>query len=458
MDFLGLLIDRLEKDSTLIGMPLTKFAREVLQYRPWKGQREINRLVEEGHRRIFIGTGHGIGKTSNMAVVVCWAMATWLPRPTVITTAPTGRQVRDLLWREIRNLWNSSPELSAMGTCLVQRLDLGDKWFALGFSTDDPVRLQGIHNQRLLFVIDEANGFPESLWEAIDTCVTNNDAQIVAIGNCIVPYGTFYRGFSSDKVATLKISAREHPNVRRDKELIPGAVTKQWIEDFEDKYKSTPQIVKARIDAVFPSTSNYGLISSDLLQTAKQRQAKTEWPVILSCDVSRFGDNKTVLAKLKGQRLVSFTVWQHQRLTETAKRIRVEFEREGQFVVIDDDGLGGGVTDILHEWGIPVVPFHNGGKPDNEEKFVDAISEAYFLVKESLENGSLCFSIDDDELDMQLISRDYSITSSSKIKLEAKEKYINRTGLSSPDKADSLAMGWQVVNRVWNMRIRATAG
>lgn len=465
MHFLEMAIDRLEDvaaGSSLVGMRCNEFFRDVLNVRLWRKQRRLNDTIdasfrrlrddeaESRDRRIFVRTGHGIGKTFDFAGVVCWAMACWDPPPVVITSAPTFRQVKDQLWREVRLMWNGTSKLRALGEALTTTINIAEKHYAFGFSTNKPARFQGIHAEFLLFVIDEANGFPETVWEAIDSCVTGGRSMIVAIGNPVVPYGRFYRGFAQPTVQTMKISARTHPNVRSGKELIAGAVTRQWVEELESDYSHRPDVVASRIDAEWPPASEFTLVSRELFRAALEVEAATTWPCVLAVDVARYGSNLTSVALQRGQRLERFWEWGKRSTVETANKVhRIFQEVNAETIVVDDDGVGGGVTDQLIALSLPVIPFHNGGRASDPERWVNAASEAYDHVKTGLERGLLSLS-EDEVLEMQITTRDYQIVPGSKMarmKLEPKGDYVRRTGLSSPDRADAWAMSvWGVMN------------
>lgn len=450
MQFLDMLADCLEDaPPPLVRMGSDEFARRVLGVRLWAGQRRINDAVAAGHRRVYVGTGHGIGKTFDCAHLVCWALATWDPPPVVITSAPTFRQVRDQLWREVRQMWNGSERLAHLAECMTTKVELDETHYAYGFSTNEPARFQGIHAPRLLFVIDEANGFPDKIKEAIDACMTGGGAQLVAIGNCVVPYGWFFRGFGDPSVRTMRISSRRHPNVRAGRELIRGAVTRGWIEEFEAEYASRPEIVASRVDAVFPSSASHGLIDREWLDAARSVEARTRWPVVLSVDVARYGDNLTVMTRQEGQLMARAWEWSKCGIDETARRVAREAREHGaDYVVVDDDGVGGGVTDILRSDGMPVVAFHNGGRADRPEVFTSQATEAYWAVRSHLEGRVLAADVSDG-LSLQLTTREYEMRPSGQIKLESKDEYRRRTGLGSPDRADSWAMGVWQVDRAW---------
>jgi len=325
-----------------------------------------------------------------------------------------------------------------------------DGWGAMGFSTNDPGRFQGYHNERLIFIIDEANAFPEKIWEAIDSCVVSAKNQVIAIGNPIQPHGRFFRGFSDPSITKFHLSSREHPNVIARKELIPGAVTAEWIEEFEQSYKSFPNIIISRIDGIFPTASVSSLISMDLIARAMLVEPKTKWPVILSLDVARFGDSLNVLTEFQGQLCVKQEEWGKTDTVGTADRVETRYRRAGaSSVVIDITGVGAGVFDILKRRGINVIPFVAGEKAKQKNQFFNSISEAWFLTKEALSNGLFSLGFSSSDLEVQLTMREYCFRSDKKFQIERKEDYRARTGFPSPDHADSFVMGAAHMIHLW---------
>lgn len=451
MLFAQLLVDELKNRrefNKLIGMPIGKFSREILNVDLWSRQEEFNDLVSEGHKRIHCKAGHGVGKTMDSAVIAMWLLATVRPAPVVITTAPTYRQVKDQLWKEIRYRWNGSPELRRMGEARGTRIDISDFHYAHGFSTNQPERFQGIHNPSIFIIVDEANGFPDDIYESIRSCIVNKKAQIIAIGNAVLPYGWFYNGFEDDKVASMSISSREHPNVVQDREIIPGAVTREWISEFEHEFRHSPQIVSSRIDAEFPSHSKNSLIHRDWVRSAYQQASGMTWPNVLSCDIARSGDNLCVASQLVGSMLKHQTEWGQATIPESAREIeRIHLAFKSDIIVVDDDGVGGGVTDMLRERGFPVVAFRGGQKAVDSDKFFNRISEAWWRARLLFENSAARLSdCQSPILETQLCSREW-LFDNKRIRVEPKDQYSKRTGFPSPDHADSYVMGiWQLFN------------
>ena len=123
--------------ATYAARPLA-FCEDVLGgERPWSRQAEVLEAVRD-HRRTAVRSGHGVGKSWTVARLALWWLYT-RPRSAVITTAPTERQVREVIWREIARAYRAS-RVPLGGRLLRSRIQLDDDWFALGCSTDEAER------------------------------------------------------------------------------------------------------------------------------------------------------------------------------------------------------------------------------------------------------------------------------------------------------------------------------
>jgi hypothetical protein len=410
----------------------------------------VNEWIQEGQTEIVVGAGHGIGKTIDLAGIACWAMATFDPTPIVITSAPTHRQVREQLWKEIRRLWNGAAVLRGMAEARGTLLKIHDGHYAHGFSTDQPGRFQGIHHYGpLIFIIDEGNEFPEDIWEAIDSCLTGGQSQLISIGNCVHPFGRFFRSFKSSRVCSTVISSREHPNVVSGRELIKGAVTLDWIKRFEEEWKSAPHVIQSRIDGIFPTGTNQAIIKYEWLQKAKLIRPATRWPSVLSVDVARFGENLTCVAHVRGQEIAQIEKWGHEDTVETARRVkRMAAIIKPEHIVVDAVGVGGGVADQLRAEGFAVYDFLSGAKPTSP-KFRNLASESWWSARDAFENELVSLTVRDPKLELQLSSREWFMSADKLITIEPKENYSKRTGNSSPDEADAVTMGVWLANKLW---------
>lgn len=160
-----------------------------------------------------------------------------------------------------------------------------------------------------------------------------------------------------------------------------------------------------------------------------------EGKVQIGCDVARFGDDKTVIYKRKGLKTIDCKVSSKQDTMTTAYQIWDMANRDPSInIVIDDGGLGGGVSDRLKELGAKVTRVNFGGAPDDKDKFTSAADELWFLFP--LDEADIP---DDPELMAELSGRQYGYDNKGRRKIEPKDEYKKRNG-KSPDRADALLL------------------
>ena len=123
-----------------------------------------------------------------------------------------------------------------------------------------------------------------------------------------------------------------------------------------------------------------------------------------------------------------------------------EYKKPQATINVDDDGVGGGVTDRLREiireenLNIDVVDCHNGGAPQDGEHFHDWITEAWDGFRERLRGGDIEL-LEDEDLVAQLSSRKYTLNSRGQIILEQKKEFKKRIK-RSPDRADAVILAF----------------
>lgn len=130
-------------------------------------------------------------------------------------------------------------------------------------------------------------------------------------------------------------------------------------------------------------------------------------------------------------------------------------------VKIDDDGVGGGVTDRLSEVvkaeGLPfeIIPVRNGSRADDSEYYENRGTELWALLRDMLEENlsehiqgseSQIQFPDDEKLVSQLTTRKYKMTSRGRLILERKED-MKKRGLPSPDRADAVVLAFAEISK-----------
>ena len=247
-----------------------RFAHDFLNVRLWRKQDQVLRAVRD-YRRVAVKAGNGLGKGFTAAVAVLWFIYSHKPA-TVLTTAPTARQVRHVLWREIRRLHRASP-YSIGGRMLHARFELDDDRFALGLSTDEVDQFQGFHSPNMLIVVDEAEGVSEEIYEAIDAVMTAGASKLLLIGNPTSVTGTFRRSFHEDRrlYHNITISALESPNVRQQRVVVPGLTTHEWVAERLALWGEDSSMYHARVLGDFSDRAEDTLISLARIEEAITR-------------------------------------------------------------------------------------------------------------------------------------------------------------------------------------------
>lgn len=168
---------------------------------------------------------------------------------------------------------------------------------------------------------------------------------------------------------------------------------------------------------------------------AMDREVSTDGGIVVGADIARFGTDRTVFIKRQGLQVIDMMILHQKDTMEVASKLR-DFA-EGGRIMVDDTGVGGGVTDRLKALGCDVVPINFGGKAKDKKKYPDIISEMWFTLSEQINVIGL---LDDNDMLSELSSRNYKYTPDERRKVESKEEYKKRTGRKSPDLADALIL------------------
>ena len=174
----------------------------------------------------------------------------------------------------------------------------------------------------------------------------------------------------------------------------------------------------------FPSTTDDTVCALAEVEAARARELEPGLPLIIAVDVARFGSDQTVfcvragnvarLAKVYGGRDLMQTTGQIVDLARQLQRNRGHLPT----IVIDDAGLGGGVTDRLRELGeFPVDAFLGAGAARDSREYPNKRSQGWFDLADVL---PLIDIDDDEELAADLLAPRYVLDSAGRRVVEAK--------------------------------------
>jgi phage terminase large subunit len=428
------------------------FAQEVLGAEPTDQQWEASRAVVKT-RRVSIRSGHGTGKSTFMAWCILWFLACYFPSK-VPATAPTSHQLEDVLWSEIakwhrvmRERYPALGEQFEWSAGAFRMKSAPNESFSVARTSrpERPEALQGFHAENILFLIDEASGVADNVFEVAEGALSTDGAFVVMAANPTRQSGYFFDSHHKMRGAwaALHWSGLDSPRVSRD-----------YIANMAKKYGERSPVYKVRVLGEFVGAAD-GVISLELCEAAKIRDvqpiasAKTVWGV----DVARFGDDSSALAKRKGNvQLGLIQEWYGKDTMQLAGLIKKEWDEtpdKDRPVAINVDviGIGAGVVDRLKELGLPVVGVNvSEAEATNGDSLKDAKGkpirlfnklrdQLWWLAREWLEAKD-CKLCDDDELIAELTTPTYTVLSNGLIKVEGKPE-LKARGVKSPNRADA---------------------
>ena len=162
----------------------------------------------------------------------------------------------------------------------------------------------------------------------------------------------------------------------------------------------------------------------------------------MGIDVAGPGEDETVVVVRSGGCVLETHAFGEADPRGRVVQILNQWKRSGrlQWVVVDVVGIGYNFALHLNDLGFPVVQFNAGHRPIDPERFTNLKAEAYWQLREHMENGSIC-GLNDLETEAQLSAILYRPTSNGRTEIESKEEARKR-GQSSPDRAEAMIMAF----------------
>ena len=414
------------------------------------------------NQRIAVKSGNGLGKGFCASVAVLCFLYTHDPA-VVLSTAPTFRQVQHVLWRQIRQLHRRAKDTLG-GKLIATRWDLAEDRYAMGLSADTADEFQGFHSPNMFIVLDEAEGVSDEIYEAIEGVMTSAECRLLLIGNPTTVTGVFRRAFHEEShlYYNVTISALDSPNVTAGKVQIPGLTTARWVKERKEIWGEDNPLYRARVLGEFPDLAEDALIRLSEIEAAGQREkpssgvepaadqsknasphpAPTEYEeLVLAVDVARFGSDRSVILRRRGQRVEEIRTFQKldtMQLTGWVAAAIQEFQPDR--VCIDEIGVGAGVVDRLREQGYQVKGINVARWARQDKLFANLRAEGYWRLRELFATGTISIPTDS-RLMGELAALRYSYDSQGRIIMESKEAMRQR-GQASPDVADALMLAF----------------
>lgn len=459
--------------------------------------KEILLSLHQPPYRTLVTAGHSWGKTFIAAAAINYWYDSFDPS-VCISTAPDARSVRGVLWKEVR-VQRLRARLGEMMPVAPEMRSSPDH-YAIGFTANKGESFQGRHDLRMLFVFDECVGIDPVFWETGGTMFkpehghawlaicnpTDTTSQAFAEDNSTMPDG-------SPKWTPFRLDCLQHPNILEETAIpprppkVPAAVTlsqvNAWVQDWCDRilpeeakptdlewpprsgvwYRQGP-IFQARCRGMWPEGGTYA-VWSDLLWKSVEQQS-FGFPVDqlpeLGCDVARYGDDYSTWHGRWGNSSFhheSVNGWDVPQVatkcmdlaeafaakaTKARQRSSAAINAKEIPLKVDDDNMGGGVTDILQREGYFVIPV-GAGTRSLTGRYPNKRSELWFQSADRARAGLLGLGLLPKEakarLRQQLLAVEWEPNSIGMRVVESKETTKEKIG-RSPDDADAFNLAY----------------
>ena len=396
------------------------------------------KALRDGEKRLSIRSGHGVGKTMFLACLALWALCTHYDCK-VPVAANSQDQLRDVIWPEIRKQWHRLPEpLRVQIDCQAERIVVKaapELAFAVRRTAtkEKPEALAGFHAGFLLFLLDEASGIPDEIYETAQGALSTPGAIAVLTSNPTRRNGYFHKTHHElrGRWHTMRVSSEDVPRARGH------------IEDVIEAYGRGSDAYRVRVLGEFPNAEAGSVIPLDLVEAAVNRHvARLDVLPIWGVDVARFGDDSSALAKRQGNWLLeTIKEWTGLDNVQVAGRIKAEWDATPEdeqpvAIMVDAIGLGAGVVDILKSYDLPAYDVNVAEAASDDDKYYrlrDELWHRYGLQWFKARNVRIP---KDDKLIAELTAPLYDFNANGQIVVEPK-KLMKKRGLKSPNRADA---------------------
>jgi hypothetical protein len=463
------------------------FAEQVLHAKLDEEQKAILRAVQK-KKMVAVASGTARGKDYITAVAcLCFMYLTprWnknkelIKNTKIAMTAPTGRQVTNIMIPEISRLFRNAKILE--GRLLADGIRTNNaEWFLTGFkaSDDDTESWSGFHAVNTMFAVTEASGISETTFNAIEGNLQGN-SRLLLVFNPNVTTGYAAKAMKSSRFKKFRLNSLNAENVVKKRNVIPGQVDYEWVKDkvenwctliqkedfdegqgdfeFEGLCYRPNDLFRVKVLGLFPKTSEDMLIPLEWCELAVERWRKLQEEKFVSkkhpligIDVAGMGRDSSCFVPRYGNYVPEIKIHQsggkadHMKVAGEATHWLSDAKAKA---FIDTIGEGAGVFSRLEELGYKNAyscKFSEGTKGlhdiTGQYEFANMRAYCYWAVRDWLnpKNGFNPALPPCDELVAELTEVHWSFQSSGKIIIEAKEDIKSRLK-RSPDIADALA-------------------
>jgi len=303
-------------------------------------------------------------------------------------------------------------------------------------SADNPDNLYGEDVYACVF--DEAPRAKEEAWFALRSTLTATKAQCKIIGNF---------GGISNWVHKLKDKSKNDKEYEYFKVTCWDAIREGILDEEEvlQAKRDLPEKIFKELYEAEQSEDEGQLVMNESISKLFSNTHIQDGIKYITGDIARLGKDKSVFMVWNGfrvEKIVEMDVSKVNESVDEINKLAKEFNVNRNNIIVDEDGVGGGVKDYLK-----CIGFVNNSKPikiqGKEENFSNLKSQCYYKLAEYLNRNEIYVSCNEkqerllsEELEMVRLAKE---TDANKISLLSKDEIKKKIG-RSPDYSDALMM------------------
>jgi len=397
-------------------------------------------------KRISIASAHGIGKSCSISWLLIWYLFSHFEAQ-VACTAPTSKQLKDVLWKEIAKWISRMPEgwqeKFDWQSDYVRMVDNPETWFASARTSrkDSTEALAGVHGDHVMIIADEASGVEQEIFNTMEGSLTEKDILVLLISNPTRLNGYFYDSHHKMKHRwqTLQFDNLSSPVVKDD-----------YAQGIIDQHGENSDEYKIRVLGKFPnedSVDKSGYIA--LLNKSDVKEIEDDGSNIfykprLGIDPAGGGKDKTAWIlrdNFRAKIVLEEAISNPKKIVDRTMGLIEKYNIPEENIDLDMFGTGAEVAKEFALQGYNVCTHNVGDKSDrkkDQERFLNKRACWFFRMRAWLRQGGEL--VRHKEWSAQALSLRYRrTTGSEKIQIMSKRD-MKKDGYYSPDHFDALML------------------
>lgn len=411
-----------------------------ITWQQWLVLIAIENDLKKGRKVIKISavSGHGVGKSVTLAWLILWFLFCY-KNAQIPCTAPTAEQMHDILWKEVASWIKKMPKkvqkLYEWSAGYIRIVESPETWFARAKTArkENPEALAGVHGDHVMFIVDEASGVPDEIFNTAEGAMTGPLVIVIMFSNGTRLVGYFYDSHHSDKKAwkNFAFDSRQSP-------IVDPAYTERIIE----KHGEDSDEFSIRVSGQFPKADAIDeqgyvplLVESDIKITSDMPFVGD---TLMGIDPAGEGRDETIWVirdRFKAKVVAKEKESNSKSIAQKTLTLMEYYKVRSENVYVDNFGIGANVAQEMAIEGYRINGVNVGDKA-YDDRYANLRAEIYWKIKEWIRTGG---ELVDHEGWKELLYLRYRNQLGGKLQIMPKLDMKKRLG-RSPDHADALSL------------------